>query len=1258
MTPARIKERYGFIFCADCHHTLQENRCQYCREGGDTVPLGPVRRCCQGGCQRPVHVCDCCIGAHRANDVLCRKCWQESGPLCIICQMLPAQQAADFGYCYCKSCYKSQGGLDCEYCHDALRRGAGTRLEPCFQIECGRQVRVCDLCVLSHHERPVSCRGCWSTAGRSCIACGETPAQYQRDFKSRCKSCLHGKDRAALAMFVEPETLAYLALEVPSQAWDGSEPALQLLVLPEAQAEPLPSYPMRPEHVAQEHCRLCLWSPTAPVVPETRPSPEILEEAARWGIAASVAAHVRSEHGMSPSEYRAAVSRRVAGHWPEPVAPATLRARVAAYKEGLSDAEFGLGVCACCAREKRRCKLFDVEFVSPTIPAAPPWLGPQVAEEWSSQRETWFRLWDGLLNVNIYLQRIFCADELVDAAVSEEEEAQLRASLGDAAEGDSISGSITDLAGELAVACAWRRRLEIWRDNLRAALRADAVAVPGRPQERWLLWFPRDRQPDAAAEGLLCTLCRKCRDALSATHVVKGSWEPKPKMPQLARANGNWRGPQPPELAALTFAEQKVVQLARLYVSVKRVFLDTPAGAHMRRGEAPLYHEKNVVAYPQNPDAVLPVLGLAPKDLPKVLVVQFVGGDRSRLRHEPSLQVDIARLRTALVWLTTNNLAWMEATKAERFEKGSLGVHLDALLSEFRQSLEGDGPAVPAELLQAATQVDAAHVPLHQHGPADAVAGEDSDEAEFGASLQPPFIKDTAGLLLGQQQEAAGAQERSPPDPDECAAVLQGGWDDITPMQLWNTVMRNYQVAERCEAAAAAAEGPSGDALAVDRNMAVADAVRALARLQHEETKQKLLEFHRRLENQQLSLHIGHSPEPLSNFDPRFWSHCFVDLFPYCDCVERMPGRRPVSIPDFRWAKMLLTRADFCGWRMSCEFVACLYNLLLRRSQLRAVHLLVVKGSGLTPEAQNALQRLEASDLMKEALASGECNSVRELLRRKNLDGCLRTAVQTMKMIQRHVRGSEGEKDTLHLKFLAMRLWHGCSSLFFTLNPHDIRSPLTLSLCNAEHFGMKPFSLDLSDEATEAYLAALLKKNPRQLHEMAAQDPLAATRNFHYTVKMVLDKLFNCVASGKPFPDGIAGRCEPGVFGHVAGFLGVVEPQMRKALHMHMLVKLHGFSDPCELFGAGSEDTVEPSTLKAIARKLFVFLSSICFRSVEGFAEYLGEPAGRTALQQQPLIPVTAKQRGMIGEARAKASHQAAVPALGLRAWVRRCCWC
>ena len=44
-------------------------------------------------------------------------------------------------------------------------------------------------------------------------------------------------------------------------------------------------------------------------------------------------------------------------------------------------------------------------------------------------------------------------------------------------------------------------------------------------------------------------------------------------MPLVARANGLWRGPEPDELRSLTFCEAKVIDLARVYVSVKRVFL-------------------------------------------------------------------------------------------------------------------------------------------------------------------------------------------------------------------------------------------------------------------------------------------------------------------------------------------------------------------------------------------------------------------------------------------------------------------------------------------------------------------------------------------------------------------------------------------------------------------------------------------------------------------------------------------------------------
>ena len=85
--------------------------------------------------------------------------------------------------------------------------------------------------------------------------------------------------------------------------------------------------------------------------------------------------------------------------------------------------------------------------------------------------------------------------------------------------------------------------------------------------------------------------------------------------PMYARANGLWHGPDPPELRCLTYSEAKVINLARVYVSVKRVFLDRSSYAATSDAEAPLYHQRNVVAYPQNPDGALRSLGMGPKSL-------------------------------------------------------------------------------------------------------------------------------------------------------------------------------------------------------------------------------------------------------------------------------------------------------------------------------------------------------------------------------------------------------------------------------------------------------------------------------------------------------------------------------------------------------------------------------------------------------------------------------------------------------------------
>ena len=110
--------------------------------------------------------------------------------------------------------------------------------------------------------------------------------------------------------------------------------------------------------------------------------------------------------------------------------------------------------------------------------------------------------------------------------------------------------------------------------------------------------------------------------------------------------------------------------------------------------------------------------------------------------------------------------------------------------------------------------------------------------------------------------------------------------------------------------------------------------------------------------------------------------------------------------------------------------------------------------------------------------------------------------------------------------------------------------------------------------------------------------------------------------------DGVAARLETGIFGSVAGCLGVIEAQMRKMLHLHMLIQLHGFSHPDDIFRRGD--------LETRIKRAWSFAASICFRSSEALAHYFHEDSAIHALQGLPLLPLNKKQRGMIGPERSK----------------------
>ena len=149
---------------------------------------------------------------------------------------------------------------------------------------------------------------------------------------------------------------------------------------------------------------------------------------------------------------------------------------------------------------------------------------------------------------------------------------------------------------------------------------------------------------------------------------------------------------------------------------------------------------------------------------------------------------------------------------------------------------------------------------------------------------------------------------------------------------------------------------------------------------------------------------------------------------------------------------------------------------------------------------------------------------------------------------------------------------------------------------------------------------------------------------FHWTVRLVIRTLFNCADEPGRQPDNIASSELPGIFGHVQAYFGVVEPQMRKALHVHMLVQLLGFSHPDDLFSGG--------LVEATFRRLWYFVASISFRSTEAFAHYLHVPEAMRALQSMPLLHFTKSQRAMIGEERVQQSERAQMTARGLTGYV------
>ena len=114
----------------------------------------------------------------------------------------------------------------------------------------------------------------------------------------------------------------------------------------------------------------------------------------------------------------------------------------------------------------------------------------------------------------------------------------------------------------------------------------------------------------------------------------------------------------------------------------------------------------------------------------------------------------------------------------------------------------------------------------------------------------------------------------------QCAAVLDGGMDDITPVRIWDVVMKKYKLAQQCDQELARidsqADGAKREELLRQRVVAIAAAVDALAKLHQKETITKLQKMVQQDKGQKAPLDIFHSSDLWNNREPLFWYSCFT----------------------------------------------------------------------------------------------------------------------------------------------------------------------------------------------------------------------------------------------------------------------------------------------------------------------------------------------------------------------------------------------
>ncbi|CAF1542123.1 unnamed protein product [Rotaria sordida] len=270
---------------------------------------------------------------------------------------------------------------------------------------------------------------------------------------------------------------------------------------------------------------------------------------------------------------------------------------------------------------------------------------------------------------------------------------------------------------------------------------------------------------------------------------------------------------------------------------------------------------------------------------------------------------------------------------------------------------------------------------------------------------------------------------------------------------------------------------------------------------------------------------IPHSSKPVNEyFNPKL----LVGLYPTLFCYGRgalEDQSRPVKVNLREHIRYLLSYNDR-RFETNHSFIFVVFNLLQRRDACFHAQLIATKP--YFRASADEIQSLKSKDIemaldnISKKTYSSESNSA------------LNKLLHHIKTIGGRVMGSAYSRTALRTRIHALIYNQGLPSIFLTLNPADIHSPVALYFA-----GVK---LDL-DNIQIAQLMTTYKRA-----EIIASHPVATAKFFH----LLISNILNTMISG-------------GVLGPIKAYFGTVESQGRGSLHLHLLIWLDHEMKPADM---------------------------------------------------------------------------------------------